>query len=156
MKFLAALVSLSLVLLSPSLASAQTDSVIKSEDVRKLLGLLDIDDMMRSSLLDQIELERQGDQKDMPVGFWDEFEKEAMASMPQFMERMIPVYAQNFSHQEIQELTKIYSTPVMQRLMGLNPRLTEEAMKASEAWGAEVATRVALKIERDSVAPASK
>lgn len=125
-----------------------TEDSLKARDIRLLMHQLDLDDVMRTSLAEQIDLERRTENSELPVGFWDEFEKEVAVSMPEFLERMIPVYDRQFTHEEIRSLTTIYREPVMQKLMRLNPVLSEEAVKASEAWGEEIGMRVALRLEQ--------
>jgi uncharacterized protein len=129
-------------------ANAQSDSIHKSNDIRILLNLMDVGSAMQRSLVEEIAHGRENKEQELPPQFWDEFEKEALTSVSSFLERLIPSYDAEFSHNEIKALIAIYNDPAMKKLNAIEPRLTEAAGKAGEAWGEEIGLKVALRIDQ--------
>ena len=140
----------SLSLLFSSNASAQSDSLLKTNDIRILLNLMDVGPAMQRSLIDEIEAGRKNQEEGLPAKFWDEFEKEALANVSDFLERLIPVYDSEFTHAEIKSLIKIYQDPVMRKMNIVEPRLSEAAGRAGEAWGEELGLKVAIRLDAET------
>lgn len=133
-------------LVAPS-ARAQSDSLLKTNDIRVLLNLMDVGPAMQRSLIDEIATGRADNATGLPPQFWDEFEKEALSSVPAFIERLIPTYDQKFTHADIKALIEIYKNPVMKKMSAEEISLGEAATKAGEAWGEEIGLRVAMKLD---------
>jgi len=132
-------------------AQAQSDSLLKTNDIRILLNLMDVGPAMQRSLIDEIATGRTNNETGLPPQFWDEFEKEALNSVPAFIERLIPTYDKQFSHADIKSLIEIYKNPVMKKMHSAEQQLGEAATRAGEAWGEEIGLRVAMKL--DNVEP---
>ena len=49
-----------------------------------------------------------------------------------WVDRIVPIYAQVFSANELQEIIEFYQTPIGQKLLRMEPRLTRELEKAGE------------------------
>jgi uncharacterized protein len=133
-------------LFAPSV-QAQSDSLLKTNDIRILLDLMNVGTAMQRSLIDEIATGRTNAENGLPPQFWDEFEKEALSTVPAFIERLIPSYDRQFSHAEIKSLIAIYQNPAMKKMAELEPVLSEASGKAGEAWGEEIGLRVALKLD---------
>lgn len=126
---------------------AQSDSLLKANDIRIMLNLMDVGSAMQRSLVDEIATGRANNESGLPPQFWDEFEKEAMNGVSSFIERLIPTYDKQFTHAEIKALIEIYRNPAMKKLTASEGALTEAAGKAGEAWGEEIGLRVAMKLD---------
>jgi hypothetical protein len=138
-------------------ALAQSDaSKAKYDDIRTLLGLLNVGPQMRQNLIDQIDQERAAKDPEVPAAFWDEFEKEALNSLPEYIERLIPTYDETFTHSEIKTLIKLHQEPAMAKLMRSQNALAEAHTKAGEKWGEELGMKVAQRMESGEEAPAQK
>jgi hypothetical protein len=133
-------------LFAPS-AQAQSDSLLKANDIRILLNLMEVGPAMQRSLIDEIATGRTNNETGLPPAFWDEFEKEALSSVPAFIERLIPAYDQKFTHADIKSLIEIYKNPVMKKMSAAEQSLGEAASRAGEAWGEEIGLRVAMKLD---------
>jgi hypothetical protein len=48
------------------------------------------------------------------------------------LDRMVPLYAKNFTHQEIRELIAFYQSPTGKKVMALTPELAREREKLSQ------------------------
>ncbi len=140
-------------------AQAQSDSLLKANDIRILLNLMEVGPAMQRSLIDEIATGRANNETGLPPQFWDEFEKEALSSVPAYIERLIPTYDRQFTHADIKSLIDIYKNPVMKKMNDAEQSLGEAATKAGEAWGEEIGLRVAVKLDNvdpeQSPAPAS-
>jgi hypothetical protein len=66
-------------------------------------------------------------------------EKALKKSIPEFLRSLIPIYDQNFTHEEIKGLITFYKSPVGRALIEKQPKITAEASKVGQAWGARVA-----------------
>lgn len=152
--------ALVLILFVASVSNAQTDAPDASEqkyrDIRTLLGILNVGPAMSQRMLDQIDQERSVKDSEVPAAFWDEFEKEALASSKEFVERMIPTYDAQFTHAEIKSLIKIYQDPAMVKLMKVNGAIAEAEGKVEEAWANEAGIRVATRLEGEPAKAAQK
>jgi hypothetical protein len=128
---------------------AQSDSLLKTNDIRILLNLMDVGPEMQRSIISEIASGRAANETGLPERFWDEFENEALSSVSAFIERLIPSYDTAFSHAEIKTLIAVYQNPVMQKLNSIDGGLDAAATKAGEAWGEEIGLRVAMKLDNE-------
>lgn len=141
-----ALIAVVSLLFMPS-ARAQSDSLLKTNDIRILLNLMDVGPEMQRSIVNEIASGRAASETGLPERFWDEFEKEALSSVSAFIERLIPSYDTAFSHAEIKSLIELYQNPVMQKLNSVDAGLDVAATKAGELWGEEIGLRVAMRLD---------
>ena len=51
--------------------------------------------------------------------------------LDELMQAVLPVYRQHFTHGEIQEITRFYSSPAGQKLLSQMPTITLESLKAA-------------------------
>jgi hypothetical protein len=128
-------------------AHAQSDSLLKTNDIRILLDLMNVGSAMQQSLITEIAAGRANPDNGLPPQFWDEFEKEALTTVPAFIERLIPSYDQQFTHSEIKSLIAMYQSPEMKKMSQLESTLSEASAKAGEAWGEEIGLKVAHKLD---------
>jgi hypothetical protein len=64
------------------------------------------------------------------------------ARLPEFAEQIILIYARNFTPGEMREMTTFYRTPVGQKLLEKLPTVTQESMRAGQAWGQRIGAEV--------------
>lgn len=55
--------------------------------------------------------------------------------LQQLLDKAIPIYDQQFSHEEIKGLIKFYETPLGQKAISALPKLTSEMSQAGNQWG---------------------
>jgi len=63
------------------------------------------------------------------------------------MDRMVPIWDKYLSHQEIQELIKVYENPVVKKLVVLTPAMHREGRLAGEKWGEEIGPELVQRLE---------
>ena len=72
--------------------------------------------------------------------FWDAFMKEADIS--QLFEQIIPVYDQNFTDNDIQQLIAFYQTPVGKKMIEKMPVIMQQSMQIGSEWGKQLSEKV--------------
>ena len=74
----------------------------------------------------------------IPEIFWTEFQARAQRDMPKFVERAVPIYANRFSKQELEQLVAFYNSPIGRRLAAESATIGAEMMRAGQMWGVEL------------------
>ncbi|MBS1605077.1 MAG: DUF2059 domain-containing protein [Bacteroidetes bacterium] len=78
--------------------------------------------------------------------FWDAFMKEA--DMSQLFEKIIPVYEQNFSDDDIKELIVFYQSPVGRKMIDKMPVIMQQSMQIGSDWGKQLSEKVIEKLKQ--------
>lgn len=66
------------------------------------------------------------------------FTEELNATFPDLYASMAEIYMAEFTHDEIKELLKFYSTPVGKKIADKTSILSQKGMVAGQAWGMKV------------------
>jgi uncharacterized protein len=64
------------------------------------------------------------------------------ANLEELIERLIPVYDQHLTDDEIQGLIQFYQTPLGQRYVQVMPDMMKQSYAVSAQWGQEIAKQV--------------
>ncbi len=64
------------------------------------------------------------------------------ARLPEFAAEIVLIYARNFTPEEMHQMTAFYRTPVGQKLLEKLPTVTQESMRAGQAWGQRIGAEV--------------
>ncbi len=64
------------------------------------------------------------------------------ARLPEFAAEIVLIYARNFTPEEMRQMTTFYRTPVGQKLLEKLPTVTQESMRAGQAWGQRIGAEV--------------
>ncbi|MGQ8870341.1 DUF2059 domain-containing protein [Myroides sp. TSA_177.3] len=67
-----------------------------------------------------------------------EFKKEFDVSLKEFKSNMANIYIEEFTHNEIKELIKLYETPVGKKLYEKNKVLYDKGQQVGMEWGASI------------------
>ena len=130
-------------LLSPAQAGQKTDDILK---MMSLAGVSrNLDQVFEMSILDTLDLLRLANPK-ISKKLADEMKKEFIVelerSQPELLGRVIQIYSNRFTHQEIKDLIAFYETPTGQKIIRITPNLTKELAAIGRSWGAAVGGRV--------------
>ena len=130
-------------LLSPAQAGQKTDDILK---MMSLAGVSrNLDQVFEMSILDTLDLLRLANPK-ISKKLADEMKKEFIVelerSQPELLGRVIQIYSNRFTHQEIKDLIAFYETPTGQKIIRITPNLTKELAVIGRSWGAAVGGRV--------------
>ena len=83
---------------------------------------------------------------DVPAEFWDSFIKEA--DMTQLMEHIIPIYAEQFTDDDIQQMLAFYQTPIGKKMIEKMPIILQQSMQLGGQWGRQLSEKVLEKLKQ--------
>lgn len=114
----------------------------KREDIEQLLQLTGARAIgLRTT--NQVIARFQAIHPDVPDEVWQVVRDEAAARVDDFVsERVVPIYEEYLTHDEIKELLAFYQSPLGQKLLRVLPQMSQESLRAGQAWGLEFADAV--------------
>ena len=83
---------------------------------------------------------------DVPADFWDAFIKEA--DMSQLMDHIIPIYAEQFTDDDIQQMLAFYQTPIGKKMIEKMPIILQQSMQLGGQWGKQLSEKVLEKLKQ--------
>ena len=95
--------------------SAPADSA-KVATIHRLLDLMKTPANM-SSMFDATIAAQRSSLPGVPAAMWDAISARAHASIPQLVDSLVPIYSRHLTHQELEQVVQVYSSPVRQRLV---------------------------------------
>jgi hypothetical protein len=111
----------------------------KAEDIRKLLKVSGIYDQLqieKNHLLSQYSMGFAGAYPKMPDAFWKEYYQIiSQNDVDTLVERIIPVYDKNMSHEVIRKLIKMFETPFWEEWKVKMPAISRQAGQVKSDWG---------------------
>ena len=111
----------------------------KAEDIRKLLKVSGIHDQLnivKNNLLNQYSMGFAGAYPKMPDAFWGEYyQLIGQQDIDTLVERIIPVYDKNMSHEVIRKLIEMFETPFWEEWKVKMPAISREAGLIGSEWG---------------------
>jgi uncharacterized protein len=111
----------------------------KAEDIRKLLKVSGIHDQLKivkNNLLNQYSMGFSGAYPKTPDAFWEEYyDLIGQEDIDTLVERMIPVYDKNMSHEVIRKLIEMFQTPFWEEWKVKMPAISREAGLIGSEWG---------------------
>jgi uncharacterized protein len=142
------LIVATLLLLTSSMVAAQAreQSAAKHDDIKKLLTLTGARAIGLRASAQVLEMYKQA-HSEIAAEVWQEILHEAEARLDEFvMERLVPIYDQYLSHEDIKALIVFYESPLGKKLLQVMPRMSQESMIAGQTWGRDFAERVQQKL----------
>ena len=126
------------------------------KDIRKLLEVTHAADMGQK-MLHQVLAAFKPAFKDTPEEFWTKVEAKFNLEINSLSDLLVPVYARNLSPEDVKGLIQFYESPLGQRFVAVQPKMTAEAMVAGQTWGRALGVKVMdeLQAERAKQAPKS-
>jgi uncharacterized protein len=123
-------------------AAEEKLTVNKTEDIKKLLevtGALAIGRQMSDFFIQNYEKNIKQARPDIPAEMFDVMREEVDAvmdeAMPTYIEMIVPLYHKYFTHQDVKEMLKFYSTPLGQKTIRVLPALMQDSMSLGQRWG---------------------
>jgi hypothetical protein len=111
----------------------------KTEDIRRLLKVSGIHDqlnLVKNNLLNQYSMGFSGAYPKTPDAFWEDYyQLIGQQDINALMERMIPVYDKNMSHEVIRKLIEMFETPFWEEWKVKMPAISREAGQIGSEWG---------------------
>lgn len=122
--------------------AAVDPSDAKARDIRKLLeasGIYDQLNLMKNNLLNQYSMGFSQAYPKAPDAFWQEYyQLIGQQDIDALVERMIPVYDKNMSHEVIRKLIEMFETPFWEEWKVKMPAISREAGQIGSVWGQEL------------------
>ena len=122
--------------------AAADPSDAKARDIRKLLeasGIYDQLNLMKNNLLNQYSMGFSRAYPKAPDAFWQEYyQLIGQQDIDALVERMIPVYDKNMSHEVIRKLIEMFETPFWEEWKVKMPAISREAGQIGSVWGQEL------------------
>lgn len=124
---------------APGFAAQSKIEPSKADDIRRLLelsGNAKMGDQILDTMIEQVK----PIQPSISEEFWREFRDSV--STDDLVDLMVPIYDRHFSHDEILDLIKFYSSPLGQRLVAELPLIVKESMAVGNEWGQKIGLQV--------------
>lgn len=84
---------------------------------------------------------------DVPDEWWDRFSDKI--DYAELNELVIPIYAQNFTNEELDGIIAFYRTPIGQSVIEKMPAVIQESLSAGQIWGISIAQEIISDMEAD-------
>jgi hypothetical protein len=142
------LIIATLLLLTSSMvaAEAREHRAAKHDDIKQLLDLTGARAIGLRASAQVLEMYKKA-HSEIAAEVWQEILHEAEARLDEFvMERLIPIYDQYLSHEDIKALIGFYESPLGKKLLQVMPRMSQESMIAGQNWGRDFAESVQQKL----------
>ncbi len=134
-----AAVLLCLIVVNPAFGVTPNLGNTKTEDIRRLLrvsGIYDQLNIVKNNLLNQYSMGFAGSYPDAPDAFWEEYyQLIGQRDVDTLVERIIPVYDKNMSHEVIRKLIEMFETPFWEEWKVKMPAISREAGVIGSEWG---------------------
>jgi len=128
-----------LAVINPAFGDTANLGNTKAEDIRRLLkvsGIHNSLNLMKNNLLNQYSMGFAGSYPKTPDAFWEEYyQLIGPSDIDTLVERMIPVYDKNMSHEVIRKLIVMFETPFWEEWKVKMPAISREAGLIGSEWG---------------------
>lgn len=84
---------------------------------------------------------------EVPSDYWDAVMEEM--DMRGFIEFLVPIYKKYYTQKDIQGIIEFYQSPVGQKMIEVQPALTQESMTAGQEWGTIIGEQIMKKLQDD-------
>lgn len=124
--------------------SSDSPSSEKREDIRRLLKITGTPEL-GLRIARRIIKNMKRSYPDVPDKFWAEFEDELDEDT--FISIIVPIYEEQFTHEDVKKLIEFYQTDVGQKYVEKLPQLTEQSMQAGRNWGRRLGQKIVDKLQ---------
>ena len=122
---------------------------ISAETRAKIEELLDITNAseLNTQVMEGIIAQFREISPEVPDAWWDRFiEKVNYAELDDLL---IPIYAQNFTNEELDGIIDFYRTPIGQSVLTKMPMVVQDSLTAGQSWGIRIAQEVIDELAAD-------
>lgn len=128
-----------------SVAHAQAGPPGKTATARALLVAMRAESMFVEGLESSIPTQKQ-QAPQLPAVFWDRILARAKSAAPSFLDSLAPIYANQFSEPELQQLIQFYQSPIGTRLTESQGTLMLATQQLGYRWGVRIGSDVAKEL----------
>lgn len=151
------LVAMAIFLLISATLAAQEQTPEKKADIEKLLevtGALNIGAQFGGTMLKQFEEAIRAVRPDIPDSFFSALQEEVIKLLEEkmrgeggFLDLIVPIYNEYYTHDEIKQLLAFYETDVGKKTIRILPMLTQASLEAGQEWGASLGPLIQQTLE---------
>jgi hypothetical protein len=135
---------LTITCLACCLCIASYSQASKKEKIRKLIDVVG-SAKMGVQVIQNLMPAFQRAHPTVPQQFWDDFVK---AVRPEDLtDLIVPIYDKHFSEEDIDQIIAFYNSPIGKKLISEMPMIMQESMSAGQAWGKQLAGKVASELK---------
>ena len=133
---------------SPTAAPAATSSApLDPEKAKMIRQMMDL--TQTAHLADQMMVETiaslKGSIQGVPDEFWTKFQ--AKLNPAELQDRMVKIYDEHFTKQDLQAVLDFYKTKAGQKMIGEMPGLLRESMAAGQEWSRKAGQEVVQELD---------
>lgn len=117
----------------------------QTDTEKDILKLMDVSgsaasyDLVYDQMVSQFKMMK----PNVPQLTWDLAKKEVFDKEIVYLKRdLIPVYAKNFTPDEVKQLIAFYSSPLGLKLVDGTTKISKESMKIAQPWGMSLAGKI--------------
>jgi hypothetical protein len=147
------LLIVTLLIVPLSLADAQSAGGEDAERVaviRELLAVTRTADQVMTVIEASVPAQRAANPK-IPAVFWDRFLAQARSRRGEFIDSVVPLYARSFDLADLKAMVALYKSPFGQRLLAMQPKLTQESMVIGQRWGTRIGAEIGQQLAAEGV-----
>lgn len=119
----------------------------KSEKTKELMSILG-SQKSGEQMLEYLITNYKKSYDDIPENFWIEFRKNFRVD--DIANKIIPIYEENYSEEEIDGLLRFYKSPIGQSYLKKMPKVSAEVNEVSQIWAREISAKARQEIEKTS------
>jgi hypothetical protein len=138
----------------PVLATAEEPDAGKAATIREIMALGEIDDLANSygrNMADQLYQVLKTSRPEIPAEAMaiirEEVDKQLAADREQLLAKIVAIFDQSFTAEELQELRGFYQTDLGKKSLALMPKIMQENMEIGRSWGKEVGPALRARLE---------
>jgi uncharacterized protein len=147
------LIVLALLLSILPLAEAQTAAGSDAQKValiREILAVTHAADQVVMAIETSVPIQRAANPR-IPAVFWDRFLTQARARRGEFVDSVIPLYSRSFGLADLKAMLELYKSPFGQRLLEVQPKLTQESMLIGQRWGTRMGAEIGEQLAAEGI-----
>jgi hypothetical protein len=116
----------------------------KRKDIIRLIEVTGAN-MMAFQIVEQIKAMYHEKGSSIPDSFWEN----ALADedIVRLVSMLVPVYDRHFTHKEIKELIKFYSSPIGEKMLKATPQVIRDSIQVGNRWGMEMHKKIKVQLE---------
>ncbi|MEM6868706.1 MAG: DUF2059 domain-containing protein, partial [Cyanobacteria bacterium P01_C01_bin.121] len=114
--------------------------------IEELLAITNSNDL-NTQLIEGIIAQFREISPEVPEEWWSRFVEKI--DYDELNEIVIPIYAQNFTNEELDGIIDFYRTPIGQSVVNKMPAVIQESLVAGQSWGLSIAQEILSDLEAD-------
>lgn len=115
------------------------------QDIRTLLTLTEVEQSAMAMIEQMGMMMKMGNQKIPDDAIIAEMKK---VNKTGFITAIIPIYKKHFTHAEVKEMIKFYTSPIGRKMGQKLPVITQEAMAGTQGWAEAAVKKMKLSLEQ--------